>query len=573
MIRFPNPGSNIPTFIRIFQTLYTYLNNKAWFTLDDMSLTLTNMNLAASSGYVGEQALALSTRTDRSRDPLYNQSKMYAELFRALGWIASNDPKKALQYRFTLLGDHMAMASVDPKSIFEESILGINRPNDVLVSKSEVSSRVFSAILRTANRLDGYIYRDEIILAILKRDFVNESDIFHIISEITKLRGSASRIRGEMSKMSEKISVKVNIMRNYTRFILASLLYCEWFTSENTKKHYPDGRAMTVYKLTSYGVNKATSLESAVDVRLSEFKTKETETQKALIRMGFFTMLQRANFDISPVMAQIASDSKILQLDPTKTDLIFSPYQTVRPEIADDVLGHKREWIGESQDIEFKYDSSLIPKNAVTSQQTTTIKLKQVDFANTKTVSAKNSVEEHIATLIEEGKSDEEIANVFYNEYSSAAKGTFYPLIADLFTSIGFVCQATRDGINYKRWDAMANDEKQSIPIEIKSPSEERFISIKAVRQALENKVILLSRKSYITDWDTATLAVGYNPPNDRAEVSRLISDIKNTFGIRVGIIDFRSLVKLASASMRNEGSSYVHEIRNMEGPINVENI
>jgi hypothetical protein len=73
-MRFPNPGSDMQAFIRIFQTLYSYLNEKAWFTLDDMSATLTNMNLTASPGHVGEQALALSTRPDRSRDPLYNQS-------------------------------------------------------------------------------------------------------------------------------------------------------------------------------------------------------------------------------------------------------------------------------------------------------------------------------------------------------------------------------------------------------------------------------------------------------------------------------------------------------------------
>lgn len=54
MIRFPNPGSDIPTFIHIFQTLYTYLSDYKVFTLDDMSQTLTKMNLAASSGYVGE---------------------------------------------------------------------------------------------------------------------------------------------------------------------------------------------------------------------------------------------------------------------------------------------------------------------------------------------------------------------------------------------------------------------------------------------------------------------------------------------------------------------------------------
>ena len=62
MIRVANPGSDIATLIHIFRVLHTYLRDKPWFGLDDISATLTQMNLAASSGYVGEQALVLSTK-------------------------------------------------------------------------------------------------------------------------------------------------------------------------------------------------------------------------------------------------------------------------------------------------------------------------------------------------------------------------------------------------------------------------------------------------------------------------------------------------------------------------------
>lgn len=95
---------------------------------------------------------------------------------------------------------------------------------------------------------------------------------------------------------------------------------------------------------------------------------------------------------------------------------------------------------------------------------------------------------------------------------------------------------------------------------------------MKAVRQALENKVILLSRRSYNTDWNTVTLAVGYYPPNERAEVSRLIVNIKDTYCIRIGIIDLHSLLRLACETVRN-GGDYVAEIRQMEGLISVESI
>ena len=42
--------------------------------------------------------------------------------------------------------------------------------------------------------------------------------------------------------------------------------------------------------------------------------------------------------------------------------------------------------------------------------------------------------------------------------------------------------------------DAYVKVNSVDIPIEIKSPTEEEFLSTKAVRQALENKIILLSR-------------------------------------------------------------------------------
>jgi hypothetical protein len=53
----------------------------------------------------------------------------------------------------------------------------------------------------------------------------------------------------------------------------------------------------------------------------------------------------------------------------------------------------------------------------------------------------------------------------------------------------------------------MIVDATDSIPIEIKSPGEEMELSVKALRQAVENKVILLSRNQFPTrrgDYDTS---------------------------------------------------------------------
>ena len=83
-------------------------------------------------------------------------------------------------------------------------------------------------------------------------------------------------------------------------------------------------------------------------------------------------------------------------------------------------------------------------------------------------------------------------------------------------------------------------------PIEIKSPTEEKTLSTKAVRQALENKVVNLARGGLNTTVDTTTLIVGYQIPNERGDMSLLIDDVFEAFKIRIGVIDLRTLSLLA---------------------------
>lgn len=418
--------------------------------------------------------------------------------------------------------------------------------------------------------MEGYICRDEIILAVLNQDDVGEGAIDTIVATIQGIRGSAARRNQAISDLSKRIGIQVNTMQNYTRFPLAALTYCDWFEKILTKQFYPDGRPTPMFKLTPYGRQRAEELEQIADFRLSQYEALSTPKQQALIRLGFYSMLQRANFDISPAIAQVAADQETLQTEIADRAVLFSPYQTIRPEIADNAMGISYEYNGE-----FEEQGLYVTRQAhgaMTEEQSTTIRLHHNaaadDISNTYSI-----IEGKIADLIRQGFSDRQIAQQLYDEYSTATKEVFYPLIADLFTIIGFSCHASRAGINYERWDAIAVDEAYSIPIEIKSPTEELFISVKAIRQALENKIILLSRRSYITDWDTVTLAVGYNPPNDRAEVSRLIADIKSTFNVRIGVIDFFSLLTITAATKRSSYNNYVNEIRQMEGIINVESI
>ena len=171
--------------------------------------------------------------------------------------------------------------------------------------------------------------------------------------------------------------------------------------------------------------------------------------------------------------------------------------------------------------------------------------------------------------MAEAGRNSRAIVNALFDYYIDATQTTFYPLIATLFKIMGFDCSFSRPGDNGARWDAIIDDPERSIPIEIKSPTEEQHLSIKAIRQALENKIILLSRKTHITSPDVTTLAVGYYMPNERAEVTRLIADFKETYGYKIGVIDLKSLLSLA-VSILVDGQGFDKEkLYTLEGLVN----
>ena len=572
MIRFPNPASGINSIISIFQVLYKYLDGRADFNLDDMSSILTTAGLAASSGYVGQEALAISTREDRSRDPLCNQSKMYAELFRILGWVVSVAPNRALRFRFTLLGDHVAIANVDPKAIFEESALGINYPNELLDTMGTEETRVFSTILRVALELEGYICRDELIIAILNNSDTGEEAIDDIIRMIRTIRGDYDTLSNALNDLADTSNIQINTMRNYTRFPLAVLNYCGWFTSISTNRFYPNYRHIKMLKMTEYGEQRAARLRNMFDVRLSDYESIDNTKREALIRYGFFRMLERSNFDMTPVVSHMENDREELDDFLQNRDILFSPYQTIRPEITDCVLGVQQNHAEDAVTI----SSPSLPLRELESYQITKIKLgskplKDINMRSKRGLSFESIIDGRINKMLnEEGMSALEIEEKIFLENNGEGQDVFYQLVADLFSIIGFNCKVSRTGVNYERWDAISTDQNHSIPIEIKSPAEELYISIKAIRQALENKIILLSRRSYPTDCETTTLVVGYKLPNDRSEVSRLIKDIHNIFGINIGVIDFRSLLRLAISVIQYKKNDFIEKIRYMRGLIDV---
>ncbi len=564
MLRFPNPGSDIDSFIRIYQELFEALREHSSFNLDDMSSVLVERNLATSSGYMGQQALQRSYNADRSRDRLYNQSKMYSELYKVLGWIHPF-PGSALTFRFTYLGAHVVAARRDPAAIFRESILGIAYPNAVLNVKGEYTLRPFTTILRTIGELDGLLCRDEMIVGPLCLEDDTDAEQFDaMIDELRSLREDWSHLQAKLRAIARDRNITTTTMENYTRFPLAVMKWLKWTDSQRRTDVY--GRSIPFLVLTADGRHIIQEIKAYRDVRGADIQAIDDETKAAVVRIGFYQMLDRAGFEIDTVRDQLTRNLNHAAafLGDASRPLLFSPFQELDPEYTNSLfprLSGIRE--GRSSKLDVPAAISILPQL-----------YSKVSLSSSK-AHVRTQADHDLIALFQDaakrvGNDLRRVADYIAAQQRGANKEEFYPFIVRLFRTLGYNCEASRPGVHYQRCDAFIADPEHSIPIEIKSPGEEEFLSVKAVRQALENKIILLSRRSHSTQPDTTSLVVGYNLPNDRSEVASLIADIHKAFGITIGVIDLRSLLRLAAATILQGKQHDTAELRNLHGIIDV---
>lgn len=560
MQRIPNPGSDITIFLRIFTELHEELRGRSSFGLDDITRAMIVRNNVSSQGAIGEEALRRSTRTDRSRDPLYNQSKMYAELFRTLGWIQSTTSK--LIFTFSWLGEHIATAR-NPKSLVNECLLGISYPNDVLGVQSDQSICIFGSILRAMERLENRISRDEMIAGPLNIDDDRNARSFdEMVSLIMDCRRRPAELRRVIARMEEQRRITKTTMENYTRFPIGAIQWAGWAVKQNGS-----------FVLTDYGREVLGRLNVASDIRLSDYKRLPTEAKPAFIRYSFYKMLGRSGFDLEPVTDRMHEDEILMERLRClpEGEILFSPFQ----QISRDEVNSAFPETAHNGDMEINQNGSLLDEyenTATDGRPPITTILFEIGGDENLVDTEAGLLDREIRLELETSRGDiDDTVEALFVRYSRSNQDVFYPLVSNLFRILGFDCRKSRQGVNYERADAMIVDPVGSIPIEIKSPGEEVEISVKAVRQALENKIVLMSRRSYPCIPETTSLVVGYNAPNERSEVHELIEDIHTTFNVKVGVIDFRSLLKLAVTTIAAGRRVVLPEFTSIKGVIRVE--
>ena len=556
MQRIPNPVSDLTIFLKVFRDIYPLLKNNSVFELDHITSAMIETNNVTSQGAIGKEALARSTRSDRSRDPLYNQSKMYAELFRTLGWIQSTTAK--LKFTFSLLGIYVATSNISTAiNLLKENLLGISYPNEVLDVKSEQNLRIISGILLTMNALNS-ITRDEMIVGPMSiSDDTNASEFQRMLINLEQCRGEPKKLQKWLNFISAERKISLVTMGNYTRFPIAVLPWTGWGI-KNRKSGI---------LITEEGRKEAARILDSQDYRLEHFYNLKDELKPAFIRCSFYSFLERHGFDLSPISTSLTSDIALLKKNDIKYEtILFSPFQQLSRET---IKKWAPDLVVEINNIESNTVRLVDEKISKTSEKFNfLLELVETDYEEP---AITDSLYIEIQEAIAQTNSSEEAARLLFNKYSSANQYIFYPLIANLLTILGFKCNASRAGQNYERADAMIIDDHFCIPIEIKSPGEETEISVKAIRQALENKIILLSRKNYPTDRATTSLAIGFKPPNDRSEVYELVKNIKAAFDINIGVIDFYSLLILVISSISTGKKVNLTQLSSLQGVIHVD--
>lgn len=563
MIRFRNPISDMNVLIENFKMMYVDFSNMDYFDLDNIAEFFAREQLASSSGYIGDEALKRSYLIkDDSRKSMKMQAKSYAELFRFLGWITSGE--KALKFNFTYLGVHVAVSGSGAKALFEQCLLGIEYPNHILDVKFPDENKPFVNMLLLAEALGGKIHRDEILLGAMNLlDGYSEAEKNSKIKFLQEIRKTKDIdvLNDEIGKLADINEMQTNSVRNLTRFVISSLEFTGWFEKKKLKVYRKSSPFLI---LTEKGKVVVKQIKESLIIKGASLDIEDKDT-KIISDIALLCMFRRADFDVEVELKKYKATIDDICKKSGKSDILFSPYQFFSGSELEVVLPQYILQNGtEHRNVEVDTNINILSMKTealVEAKKSELSKNEQMNRMLTKRISSVNS---NIREAVE----------VFMEDIVTMKQTDFYPLVADL---LGYVFNrdafAPSAGNNNMRYDVMIPDDNYSIPVEVKSPTEEEMLSVKAIRQATENKVLLLARKPYKTSYEVSSFACGFKLPNDRSDVYKLIEEIFKTYGINVAILDMETLISAAFYCAQTKSYYDVSEFIGKRGVIKFENI
>ena len=334
VFRFSNAVSDIRKFIDTYKVIYEKLKDKVDFTHDDATEALIDNGLVSSSGAIGQEAVNRSRRADRSRDPLYNQLKMYSEIYRMLGWYKPGSSRT--NFVIPDYGEYIYDADGEIlRSHYELNVLHIVSPNPLVQIRGGNILRPFPLILKLLERLDGIILRDEIILTVLacgndrEENYIDEAEKF-----VRTLRGDKKRLDNAMNALVKSSGISRTTLGNYTRFILASLKWLGYANPKRISGIYGK-RAINVYEQTERAKQKVKDLEDSIDIRYSDLENFSDDENTAFAVYILYYHLNQIGYDITDqetqeLIAKVSDHSQpiIEQYGISdESNILYFPYQ------------------------------------------------------------------------------------------------------------------------------------------------------------------------------------------------------------------------------------------------------
>jgi hypothetical protein len=348
-LRFPNPGSDLERMLVIARMVVETVEREGLktFELDDMVRIATTNYQASARGTMGPAAVSKSFTKDRSLDPLYNQLKMYSEIYRMLGIIRPTDKK--LIFRTTTFGQ-VLLLDIDPQGpefsqLVQEAIVAITFPNPVIDSQGVETHRPFRWILRLALLCDGVLTRDEIILTALSVENDRETSCDLAESRVRKLRkrGLISLER-ELVRYATASDVQLNTLKNYTRFpigVMTSRL-TNWATAERLDIYEKPVKALV---LSEYGRKKAADYWSRKDIRSADLEGIDHSERVRFSQFAYWAMLQRSGVkgevEIELATSKDSVESLLKAYGISSSDsFVYSPALEESEEVLRDAESH-----------------------------------------------------------------------------------------------------------------------------------------------------------------------------------------------------------------------------------------
>jgi len=313
------------------------------FDLDFMTAVLTDNYQASSRGAVGANARVRSANDDRSRDPLYNQLKMYSEVYRMLGWLRPGE--RRLNFTTTILGAQIADDFSNRTDLLfgllRQCLISVCFPNPATENVGVVSQRPFSWLLRLAAALGGVITRHEMILGLLAIEDDQANNAFpSAVATIKNVRG------GNRDALDEAVlayaglaNVQVNTLENYTRLPVGVLKSGDvgWASAGRVEGLY--SKPTEALTLSALGLADAAWASGAVDVREKQLDTFSMDERAHFANYAHYAMLVRSGLEYSAVEKDLSKAahgcrSTLNQLGVDSPDqLLYSPLQQAEDRV------------------------------------------------------------------------------------------------------------------------------------------------------------------------------------------------------------------------------------------------